>query len=257
MVHEHVGILGLAIRPVDALRINADFDFGYYDRAYTQISPRQFQTYKIHANHRVKTWASIDGAVDIRENRNSDPRIKLLDHLRTYSFGTMFMPTESFSFDLGYNYTYISKQSYFCFRETIPSPGVPAGTYPACAYFSGTTAITWGTTGFYTNQQHFAYGDVMWKPMKRITAGLGYMGTFTGGTTLFLNPRQPGGTLAFNYQKPFASFQIDLYKGLSYKMAWNYYGYNLKTPTALPLLQPIGSQDFNGSNGMFSVRYTF
>jgi hypothetical protein len=257
MIHGNVLLAGFAYRPVDALRINADFEFGYNDRAYTQISPRQFQTYKVHANYRMKTWASIDGAIDIREDRDNVSQINYLDHLRTYSFGTVLMPKSSLTLNLGYNYTNIAKQSIFCFRETIPSPGIPAGTYGPCPYFSGTTAITWGATSFYTNQQSFAYGDVLWKPMKRITAGVGYMGTFTNGNTLYLNPRMVGGTIAFNYQKPFASIQIDLYKGLSYKTTWNYYGYNLKTPMANALLQPIGQEDFNGSTATFSARYNF
>jgi len=72
-----------------------------------------------------------------------------------------------------------------------------------------------------------------------------------------LNPRILPGTLAFNYQKPFASIEVVLYKGLSYKSKWEYYGYNLKTPMDLPGLQPIGSQDFNGSTATFGARYTF
>jgi len=51
-----------------------------------------------------------------------------------------------------------------------------------------------GRMSFYSNKQHYAYADVMWTPVKRITASLGYSGTFTGGDTLFLNPRILGGT---------------------------------------------------------------
>jgi len=144
-------------------------------------------------------------------------------------------------------------QSYICFRNT----GYGIAPYAPCAFFGGTKAITLGATSFYSNQQHFAYGDIMWKPFSRITATVGYSGTFTGGDTLFLNPRILPGTLAFNYQKPFASIEVVLYKGLSYKSKWEYYGYNLKTPMDLPGLQPIGSQDFNGSTATFGARYTF
>ena len=78
-----------------------------------------------------------------------------------------------------------------------------------------------------------------------------------GGSTLVLNPLQPLTALAFNYQKPYAMIQIDLYKGLSYKTTWNYYGYNGKNPTAITGLAPIGSEDFNGSLATFGVRYAF
>ena len=110
--------------------------------------------------------------------------------------------------------------------------------------------------------------------MKRVTTILGYTGTFAGGnergSTLFLNPLQPGGTIAFNYHKPFASVQVDIYKGLTWKAAWNYYGYNSKSPmnTSVPItnvnapdglyeLEPIPAPDFNGSTATFSIRYAF
>ena len=93
--------------------------------------------------------------------------------------------------------------------------------------------------------------------LKRVSTTVGYAGTFVGGNTLFLNPLQPAGTLAFNYQKPYASVQFDVYKGFSYKTAWNYYGYDEKGPSVIPGLTPIPLRDFNGSTATFSVLYSF
>jgi len=252
-INEHVALAGLTVRPVDSLRIYADFQFGFNDKAYTQIFPRHFQSYKIHATYKPKPWMTIDGAVDIRENRNNASNINDLEHGRTYSFGTTLIRNSNLAFNLGYSYNDLYMQSYICFRNT----GYGIAPYAPCAFFGGTKAITLGAISFYSNQQHFAYGNIMWKPFSRITATVGYSGTFTGGDTLFLNPRILPGTLAFNYQKPFASIEVVLYKGLSYKSKWEYYGYNLKTPMDLPGLQPIGSQDFNGSTATFGARYTF
>jgi len=249
----HAGLAGLTVRPVDSLRIYADFQMGYNDRAYTQIFPRHFQSYKVHATYKPKPWATIDGAIDIRENRNNVSNINDLEHGRTYSFATTMVRNSNLAFNLGYSYTDLYTSSYICFRNT----GFGIASYAPCAFFGGTNAITLGATSFYSNQQHFAYGDVMWKPFNRVQATVGYSGTFAGGDSLFLNPRILGGTLAFNYQKPFASIQIDLFKGLSYKATWNYYGYNLKTPMDPSGLQPIGSEDFNGSTATFAARYTF
>ena len=252
-IAEHVGLAGLTLRPIDSLRINADFQFGFNNRAYTQIFPRQFQSYKIHTTYKPNRWATIDGAIDIHENRNNATNINAIEHGRTYSFGTTLAPNSNFAFSIGYNYTDLYMQSQICVRDT----GYGIAPYGPCPFFSGTTAITLGAMSFYSNKQHYAYADVMWTPVKRVTASLGYSGTFTGGDTLFLNPRILGGTLAFNYQKPFMALTINLYKGLSYKTTWNYYGYNLKTPVNMPGLQPIGSEDFNGSNATFAARYSF
>ncbi len=198
-------------------------------------------------------WANIDGAIDIHENRDNVSNINALEHGRTYSFGTVLAPNSDLAFTFGYNYTDLYMQSYICMRDT----GYNVPPFAPCAFFSGTNAITLGAMSFYSNKQHYAYADVMWKQMKRITASLGYSGTFTGGDTLYLNPRIVGTNLAFAYQKPFAAVNLDLFKGLSYKTSWNYYGYYLKSPLDTPGLQPIGSEDFNSSIATFSARYTF
>jgi hypothetical protein len=53
------------------------------------------------------------------------------------------------------------------------------------------------------------------------------------------------------------SITIDIYRGFSYKMAWNYYGFN-ETGVTNPFgLAGIQLQDFNGSNATFSFRYSF
>ena len=97
----------------------------------------------------------------------------------------------------------------------------------------------------------------MWKPLKRVTAMVGYAGSIVRGSTLFLNPLQPTGPLDFNYLKPSVSLAFDLCKGLTYKTAWNYYGYNDHGVANPPGLAALPLQDFNGSNVTFSVLYAF
>jgi len=90
-----------------------------------------------------------------------------------------------------------------------------------------------------------------------VTAILGYAGSIVRGNTTFLNPLTPTGTLDFNYLKPFVSLAFDIYKGVSYKTAWNYFGYNdhgIANPAGLAVLP---AQDFNGSNVTFSLKYVF
>ena len=72
-----------------------------------------------------------------------------------------------------------------------------------------------------------------------------------------MNPLTPTGTLDFNYLKPYAAITIDIWKGVSYKTAWNYYGYGYRgvaNPTGLAALP---SQTFDGSNVTFSLKYAF
>ena len=264
-------LLGVVARPIDALRITGDFEFGYNDFAFTRIDPRQVQSYKIHATYKPRPWANLTGAVDIHENRDNVTTVNNLEHDRSYSFSTMLMANRRLSVDFGYNYWDMYTQSFVCFNYSItylnptppPStlpvstspPGVNTAPCPIAGASVGPSGL--GALSTYSSKDHFAHAGVLWKPMKRVTTAVGYAGSFVRGNTIFLNPLTPSGTLSFNYQQPYASITIDLYRGLSFKTAWNYYGYN-ETGVTNPFgLAAIPLQDFNGSNATFSFRYAF
>ena len=88
-INENALLLGFVARPIDALRITGDFEFGYNDNSYTRIDPRQVQSYKIHANYKPRPWANLDGAVEIHENRDNVATVNNLEHDRSYSFATI------------------------------------------------------------------------------------------------------------------------------------------------------------------------
>lgn len=249
-IHEHAAILGFAARPIDKLRLNADLIFGYNDNSFTRISPRQVQSYKIQAHFNPTPWSDVSGTVDIHENRDNVAMVNNLEHGRSYGFATTLTPSSRLWVDFGYNYTDIFTQTAICFADT----GSTAFT-AACPIAGATGPL--GTLSSYSSMDHYAYGDMMWKPYKRVTAMLGYSGTIVRGNTTFLSALSPTGTLDFNFLKPTASLAFDIYNGLSYKTAWNYYGYNDRGVANPAGLAPLPLQDFNGSNITFSVRYAF
>jgi hypothetical protein len=271
-INEQALLLGFVARPIDALRITSDFEFGYNDQAYTRIDPRQVQSYKVHVNYKPRPWAMLDGAVEIHENRDNVFTVNNLEHDRSYSFSTMLMPNPRLTVDFGYNYWDVYTQALVCFPYSItsanPAPppatvtvsGFPTGvpmlpTGPACPIAGASSPL--GALSTYASIDHFAHAAVMWKVMKRVTATVGYGGSFVRGSTIFLNPLTPSGTLDYNYQRPYASIAIDVYRGLTYKMSWNYYGFNEAGTTSPFGLAAIPLQDFNGSNATFSFRYSF
>jgi len=271
-INEHALLLGFNARPIDALRINGDFEFGYNDQSFTRIDPRQVQSYKVHANYKPKVWANLDGAVEIHENRDNVATVNNLEHDRSYSFATILTASPRLSVDFGYNYWDVYTQSIICFAysQTSANPTPPPATVVASAFPPGVPVLPSGTAcpiagassplgalSTYSSTDHFAHAALIWKPMKRVTAMLGYGGSFVRGNTIFLNPLTPSGTLDFNYQRPYASIAIDIARGLSYKMSWNYYGFNQAGNTNPFGLAAIQSQDFNGSNATFSFRYSF
>jgi hypothetical protein len=254
-ISENTLLAGFTARPIDTLRITGDFQFGYNDYSFTRISPRQVQSYKIHANYKPRAWISFDGAIDIHENRDNVSTVNDLEHGRSYGFVTTLMPNAKLFFDLGYTYTDIYIQAQICYYENAFSPP-PATQCPASLGYAPPAVPGLGS---YSSRQHFAYADIMWKPTKRVTTSIGYAGSFVGGNTLAIDPLQVPGTLAFNYQKPYVRVVFDLYKGLSYRMTWNYYGYNGRglASNAIPGLATIPTQDFNGSTAEFAFRYAF
>jgi hypothetical protein len=254
-IREQTAVVGFTATPMDTLRIVGDFQFGYNDYSFTRISPRQVQSYKVHANYKPRTWINFDGAVDIHENRDNVATVNDLEHGRSYSFVTTLMPDAKVFFDLGYTYTDIYNAAQICYYANANGPA-PVTQCPASLGYA--PAANSGL-GSYSSKQHFAYAGIVWKPVKRVTLGLGYAGTFVGGSTLGIDTLQVPGTLAFNYQKPYVRTIFDLYKGLSYRMTWNYYGYNGKGlgSNAIAGLSPIPIQDFDGSTAEFAFRYTF
>ncbi|MGC1619095.1 MAG: hypothetical protein WA765_11470 [Candidatus Acidiferrum sp.] len=271
-INEDALLMGVIVRPVDALRITGDLELGYNDASYTRIDPRQVQSYKIHADYKPRPWANIDGAVEIHENRDNVYTVDNLEHDRSYSFATMLTANPRVSVDFGYNYWNVYTQSLICFAysETSANPVPPPATVTASAFPPGVPMLPTGAacpiTGAssplgalmtYGSTDHFAHATVIWKVTKRVTTMTGYSGSFVRGNTIFLNPLTPSGTLDFNYQRPFASIAIDLGRGLIYKMTWNYYGFNQAGNTSPFGLAAIPLQDFNGSNATFSFRYSF
>jgi hypothetical protein len=272
-------LLGAVARPIDSLRITGDFEFGYNDFAFTRTSPRQLQTYRVSANYKPKPWANLSGSVDIHENRDNVFTVNNLEHDRMYSFTTILMPNSRLSVNFGYNYWDVYSQAIICYTEGFGPP--PAGTTPCPATGS---PVPLGALSTYTSTDHFAYAGLIWKVTPRVTATVGFDGSFVRGTSPYfnepqfapapapslqqvsLNQLQPSGTLNFNYLKPNASIAVKIYRGFSYTMAWNYYGFNTVgsqfpaglalTPTnpALPSLQ---LENFNGSTATFSFRYSF
>jgi len=270
-INENALLAGLTARPLDNLRITGDFEFGYNDASFTRIDPRQVQSYKVHATYTPKPWATLDGALEIHENRDNVDTVNNLEHDRTYSFTAMLSPNPRVMIDFGYNYWDVYAQSEICFNYSIAytNPTPPPATLPVSTSPPGVVtspcpiagasvgAAGLGTLSFYSNTNHFVHADLMWKPAKRVTTTLGYGGSIVRGNTTFLNPLTPSGTLDYNYLQPYGSISIDLYRGLTYKVAWNYYGFNQKGNTSPFGLASIPLEDFNGSNATFSFRYAF
>ena len=229
-INEQALLLGVVVRPMDTLRITGDFEFGYNDQSFTRIDPRQVQSYKIHASYKPKPWANLDAAVDINENRDNVSTVNNLEHDRSYSFSALFIGNQRLSVDFGYNYWNVYTQSLICFAysTTSANPAPPPATVTVSAFPPGVPQLPGGTAcpiagspsplgalATYNSKDNFAHAAVIWKPTKRVTASVGYGGSFVRGSTIFLNPLTPSGTLDFNYQRPYASLEFSAFRSIA------------------------------------------
>ncbi len=91
-INENALVVGFTALPIDSLRITGNFEFGYNDASFTRIDPRQVQSYKVHASYKPRQWVTLDGAVEIHENRDDVTTVSNLEHDRSYSFTAMLAP---------------------------------------------------------------------------------------------------------------------------------------------------------------------
>jgi hypothetical protein len=248
VINEHSLLVGLWARPVDALRVTSDVELMSADRAFTRVSPRQFQHYKLRANYKPRAWMSLAGFFNIYEARNNVSEVKRLQHSRSYGLNASFAPKERFALDLGYDYNNVFSHTNICF---IFGFGPPPPGFPPCTVVDSPVPLK--ALSIYSSTTNFGYADLMVKPLKRLTLNLGYALTSVTGNTLILNPSAPPGPLQFNYHKPYASLAIELHKGLSWKGSWAFYDYDEKGERS----DPTGARSFRGNLLNLTFRYAF
>ncbi len=257
-------LFGLWVRPLKTFRTSFDLELFSANQSFTRITPRLMRHYQINSTYTPVAWATVNGVVDIVDGSDDVFEVTNQDHNRSFALSTTLMPNSRFSFDLSYNYNDVYTQSLVCY--TLVSFGSqPAGT-PACPIAGSPVGA--GSFAAYLSKTNYAGADMMVTPIKQLTFTLGYSGSFVRGTTSwydplgtfsipFTDPRTPYGPLRFNYQTPYLTMKLNLYKGLSYMAAWNYYGYNGRGDNNPANLAPLGTQDFNGNNMTMSAQYSF
>ncbi|MBZ5707497.1 MAG: hypothetical protein LAN63_19305 [Acidobacteriia bacterium] len=241
-INGHSFLFGVAARPIDGLRASFDLELFSADKANTRISPRNLQHYKGRVSYKPKDWVNVAGTINILEDRNNEATVNHLEHNRNYGFTLMLNPKPRFGFEFGYNYDDVFSTTNICFVATPSPPGTSTCGDP----FLQAPSI-------YNNKIHFGYTNIMFKPIPRVTANLGYNLTSTSGNTLILTPTLTTlGPLAFNFHKPTASVDVDLAKGFAWRTAWNYYDYNEKSASG-----PVAPRDFQSNSATLSLRYAF
>jgi len=246
LINEHSAVLGLWARPMTNWRISFDTELMSADNAFTRVSPRQTQEYRIRSTYKPVDWLHLSGSFRIWEGRNNVAEINNLQHNRSYGFSATFEPTEKVTLELGYDYDDVYSSILICYVSSTS----PAGL----SQCPGSTVLV-QQLSTYTNTSHYGYFDARWTPVKRLTARLGANLTGTSGNALLLNPIAPPGVLDSRFYKPYAGIDFTMAKGWTWKTYWNYYGYGEgNSAVAQDLYAP---RNFHGNMFNLSIRYAF
>jgi hypothetical protein len=70
-IHGNGGIFNAALRPNDHWTINGSVEVLYNDNAFTPVSARQMQHYRIRTMYRPKPWVTLSGVFNDRERHNN------------------------------------------------------------------------------------------------------------------------------------------------------------------------------------------
>ena len=248
-INEHAALFGVWARPTTNWRISFDTELMSADNAFTRISPRQTQEYRIRTKYKATSWLSLNGNISIWEGRNNVFEDNNLQHNRAYGFSAMFQPNDKVDFELGYDYNDVYSQILIC----ITSSAVPAGpTTTGCTGLPGLLQ----ETSVYTNTSNFGYFDASWTPFRHLTAHLGANLTNTSGSALItITPNAPSASLDSKYLQPFGGLDYRFAKNWTGKAYWGYYGYH-EDPS--PVFQDIfGPRNFRANLVTLSLRYAF
>jgi hypothetical protein len=243
VINEHTGLAGIWLRPKQDLRINADVEDGYADNFRWRTQPRHVQRYRAQATYTPRAWLNMGANFNILEQRNKTSDIDYRMHNRNFGLNAVVAPSEKFSFDVAYNYSAFLQNNNICYIGTV----VATGSFP-CIFDDSLLEVL----GNYNNHAHFGEFSVMFKPVHRVMARLGYSITDVNGSTLILDPLQPLGPLASRFQQPLGSIDVEIASNFTWHAGWNYYQYGEGS-----FVGPTAPRYFHANVATFSLKYAF
>jgi len=243
VINENSGTFGVWFHPSQALRADASVRLSYFDNYLSRIDPLHQQRYRANISYTPQPWMTIGANLNILEQTNSTQDFSYAAHSRNYGFNAMVLPEGRFSFDVAYEYSNVQQNNNICFVGSVQ----PAGT-TSCV--NDNTLLE--TLGNYTSQTNYGNASVIFKPVQRVKAQVGYSIVHVDGSTVVLNNLQPLGPLSSIYQQPMASLAIALSKQWEWRGGWNYYQYNENS-----FVGPTAPRYFHANLTTLALRYSF
>lgn len=257
-------VFGIWLRPTDKLRINAELETlttigcqalcANPDEIFVaRISPKQQETYRGRISYKPVAWADVSASINWWEARNGESDTAFKQHNRSAGFSLSLFPNDRLSVDLSYNYNDLLQDAFICYTGSFVAPGRVVN---GCPTFDptdvGSNPNPNSIYSTYNSNTHYFSGTVMFKPVKKLSANLGYGVIKTDGSTTLLNPLQPLGPLQFTYHQPLASLSYEVVKDWSINAYWNYDQYNEGS-----FVGPTFPRYFHDNRTVLSFKYAF
>ena len=251
-VHQRTALFGVWARPAHTLRLNADMEQTINDNTIVRIAPRREGRYRFQTSYTPRPWAVVGASVNDLEDTNNDPLTRYRGHNRNVGFTATLSPRERFSFDLAYNYNDFMQDALICFNDTPPTGVVLPVVTGATSCAANDPANPLQTDSYFTSHVHYGMADVMIRPVKHLSARIGYSITDEDGAIPQFNILQPYGSLRSTYQQPLAELEIGMGHDLSWIAGWNYYQYNEPS-----FVGPTAPRYFHANLATVALRYKF
>jgi hypothetical protein len=251
---EKTALFGLWARPTHTLRLNFDYEHTNYNAVFVRLSPRKDARYRFQTTYAPRSWATLGGSINIRQESNADTQTQYVGHNQNYGLTASLAPRERFGIDLAYNFNSAIQNAIICFADIPPTgailPFVANAANNDCA--GNDTSNNLMGNSYYTNHTNFGMTTIRFRPSKRVLANVGYSITSVDGSVPQFNSLQPLGTLQYKYQQPVANLSVDIGHKWAYNMGWNYYQYGEGS-----FVGPTAPRYFHANLLTESLRYAF
>ena len=246
-IHADWALFGLVLRPATQFRVNFNAEVMSADNAFTRISPRKLQHYRMRTTYHPHPWLIFAGTINVLESNDNVQTVEHFAHNQDFSFSTSINPSERWGIDLNYAYDGVYSRTDECYASSAPVAGATQGP-PICQQ----AGLPFQSNGFYNQPSQFGSIGFVFTPVKRLHAVAGYRVSDVNGQAPPINIRQVPGSLQSQYQTPYGGLTLDLAPNWAWKGDYNYYGYGEGSP-----IGPTLPRSFHGNVFTLAVRYAF
>ncbi len=246
-IHANSALFGLVLRPAAQLRANFNAEVMSADNAFTRISPRKLQHYRMRTTYNPHPWLTFTGTINILTSSDNVQTVNHFAHNQDFSFGAVINPSEKWGIDLNYAYDSVYSRTDECYASSAPA----AGAQPSPAVCQQ-GSLPWQSNGFYNQPTQYGSIGFLLSPMKKLHAAAGYRMSAVNGNAPPINIRQVPGSLQSQYQTPYGRIAYDFTPNWTWKGDYNYYSYGEGTP-----IGPTLPRSFHANNFTLAIRYAF